>query len=417
MFPTQHNETTYTYIKIINRAPSENSGSEQCNEQDQEDRPNCVQIMKKLFFSLLLGTIVAVCWVIIIHTLKWIALRGNEPFDSSAQLMMIGGTSGGAMQKPIATLTSSRRVGPALEQMFHSQLYSSSLESTSPSNANLQVSSLREEAGAQQYKRRRRRESGNGTQWAKEGGGEGRAANALTTQFNNGTTRANYGPIGGEERRRPTNRMMRRRQLPNTEADQSGEGDDDSSQPIASVLDHASLGRGPTSVRSDDNNEEEEQQQASKLESQGQPPKVAASIELQGQPRAATRRQQQQQRPADQKKRVIQLGSIAANTFAPNSVGLSQDELPTIATTVPGVGELEPSGDPMELGPAEQSPAQPQIVDAPLPPAAHPHLVYRAPFFTSWFVSIWNILFMPVFTLISSCCFRNEDSSTKKLLV
>ena len=44
-------------------------------------------------------------------------------------------------------------------------------------------------------------------------------------------------------------------------------------------------------------------------------------------------------------------------------------------------------------------------------------LVYRAPFFTSWFVSIWNILFMPVFTLISSCCFRNEDSTTKKLLV
>ena len=44
-------------------------------------------------------------------------------------------------------------------------------------------------------------------------------------------------------------------------------------------------------------------------------------------------------------------------------------------------------------------------------------LVYRAPFFTSWFVSTWNILFMPVFTLISSCCFRNEDSTTKKLLV
>lgn len=44
-------------------------------------------------------------------------------------------------------------------------------------------------------------------------------------------------------------------------------------------------------------------------------------------------------------------------------------------------------------------------------------LVYRAPFFTSWFISTWNILYMPVFALISSCCFRNEDNTTKKLIV
>lgn len=37
-----------------------------------------MQIMKKLFFSLVLGAIIAICWVMIIHTLKWIAIRGNE---------------------------------------------------------------------------------------------------------------------------------------------------------------------------------------------------------------------------------------------------------------------------------------------------------------------------------------------------
>ena len=48
---------------------------------------------------------------------------------------------------------------------------------------------------------------------------------------------------------------------------------------------------------------------------------------------------------------------------------------------------------------------------------SEPQMLYKAPFFTTWFISIWNVLFMPIFAIISSCCFRNEDNSTKKLLV
>ncbi|KAG9510336.1 Solute carrier family 35 member F4, partial [Fragariocoptes setiger] len=44
------------------------------------------------------------------------------------------------------------------------------------------------------------------------------------------------------------------------------------------------------------------------------------------------------------------------------------------------------------------------------------HIRYEAPFFTAWFCSVWNILFMPMFTLISTCCFRHEDTTTRKLV-
>lgn len=77
---------------------------------------------------------------------------------------------------------------------------------------------------------------------------------------------------------------------------------------------------------------------------------------------------------------------------------------------IDGAGS-DPSSDANELatGQVRSAGTAPQQ-----PPSA---VVYRAPFFTSWYVSIWNVLFMPIFTLISSCCFRGEDSNTKKLLV
>lgn len=117
---------------------------------------------------------------------------------------------------------------------------------------------------------------------------------------------------------------------------------------------------------------------------------------------------------------------MAGHRRPPNQLPPIQDE---DLVAVPSSGDASLSSASLssfEIGKLDDETAQKQAasgvagkprpgnsVQAPAPPP----LLFKAPFFTSWSMSVWNIFFAPVFTLISSCCFRSEDSATKKLLV
>lgn len=222
-----------------------------------------------------------------------------------------------------------------------------------------------------------------------------------------------------------------------------------------------------------DNDQEDNDDSSSMDQPRSQPPKVGASISHQAPSSTmststnAQRQQQSRYRIAGNRRPEAQVGaarhrlptsSQKTTTTSPLPVlpELSEDGSPLAPSpsaqaassfsvlskeppTVGGQQEPPPQGDGAEVS-DNMEPQQPgemlddaasrgkgaaggvqtggglveQRTGSPTPMAS---LVYRAPFFTSWFVSIWNILFMPVFTLISSCCFRNEDNTTKKLLV
>lgn len=245
--------------------------------------------MRKLFFSLILGTLIAICWLMIVHTLKWVAIRG-QPLE-----LLAGGGGGqlalGAGSSPPAALLLAP--APALDA-----------------------------AGAAQMRRRRRRQEA-----------PGRPEEAAESEE--------------EEEPPPTRRP----------------------QTVGKAL--ASIEQMADGLM--------RRSQLAKLNAINSAPPPTASAET--------------------------ALSDAAENDPPPRPALPADE---DAVGLQTGGRLAVGGGGQD---ASQVAAPPQTTTT----AAQPN--YRAPFFTSWFVSIWNILFMPVFTLISSCCFRNEDSSTKKLLV
>jgi hypothetical protein len=43
--------------------------------------------------------------------------------------------------------------------------------------------------------------------------------------------------------------------------------------------------------------------------------------------------------------------------------------------------------------------------------------VFDAPYFVTWFCSIWYILFLPIYAFGHLCCCNRENTSTRKMLM
>jgi len=323
--------------------------------------------MKKLFFSLVLGTIIAICWVMIIHTLKWIAVRGDE-FEA---LRM---------------------------QQFHhhrsQQLGSAAHQEDGPALRVSRMADAPVPLPAPNWPRSSAPPIGNEAELARlQPGSSTPAAAVLSQRLRGRGPKRRDGLARGEAQVLQVGRALQRR----TNDDE--EDDNDSEIPTDSDLLSAQLATTATTSASQ-----------SWLERQVQP-KRTPHLNV---PSITPHRQQQQQQQQQQKQRSAQtsIDGGRSSTVTPPEFALEfggelrgkepQEQLDT--------DEREPS--------LSEWPSQPVLAAGQLQRGAPvAGLLYRAPFFTSWFVSTWNILFMPIFTLISSCCFRNEDSTTKKLLV
>lgn len=311
--------------------------------------------MKKLFYSLVLGTIIAVCWMIIIHTLKWVAIKGNE-FDLSSGLLLPPGImaqpstafvgSDGLVEVPPPSLHHGQQLplrppssimltdghsseAPQMSPGKFGHLPGSSslgLIATVPSSSiqhNLQASQINPK-GSQKLAHTEH-------------------AQLIATPARNFGQTPNINPAQGAHKLNllPRGRTRRRRENANPLGDTPADlGSGANPNGLNELVDQPRL-----DMESD---EESEMQPATHFDTTKQPDLMKPTHSL--------------------------------NNVWPSSTNLNS-------------AQLERNNHQL------------------------PQSIYRAPFFTSWFVSIWNILFMPVFTLISSCCFRGEDSNTKRLLV
>lgn len=280
--------------------------------------------MKKLFFSLLLGTIIAICWVLVIQTLKWIAIKGNE-YEMLTMVQQQRANQLQYLRQPAASDPGAPFAGPTLESSGDISEDQSQLSSNKTQSSN-------------------------------------------TTQPETGTASS-------------LARIIRRR------------------QDVAE------------SANSDAAHESEDTAQSSPvIERQVHPHKRVlhlSSIATQRQ-----RPQQQQQQPSHKTSAGRESDELSVESTADDQLDREANDgdeliqLPSQTEDRPGSSvhrETDPYLYQEQLGNDQ--------------PSKVASLIYRAPFFTTWFISIWNILFMPVFALISSCCFRNEDNTTKKLLV
>lgn len=283
-----------------------------------------MQIMKKLLVSLLLSTLVAICWVLIIHTLKWIAIRGNDFEAALSQAQASASMPAAAIvQAQVGTQLVQRSEPSLASHLGHLQLLGASAAPYPPNYRAAQQS----------------------------------AQQAVRRVHSAGSSR-NY------ELEKVDRRRARRR---TRAAAQDGSNEENDEVGHETSLAPPASPRRPASPA-----------QSSPAQSSSARP-ITWPAEL--------------------------------PTGADESVDDGQDEdgWPAPAANRPGqVDQVQRQANQLaELQPS-RAPSQGQL---------SPGLSYKAPFFTSWFVSIWNILFMPIFALISSCCFRNEDSTTKKLLV
>lgn len=547
------------------------SGSEQCNDQEHEERPSCVQIMKKLFFSLVLGTIIAICWVMIIHTLKWIAIRGNEfellnqqqqpnhhrssaqalqsspeivtpgvgppplpfasaymssslsflsspsssssflvPFspESSAFDQTLANTAG--LSAPTPMVSTSRQVaGPRNEatvtaaattetNSYYSELRDSPvhLVDRNPSPSLLSSAEEKKEETKKKAKQKGRESEPRSVREAE-----------TDSEMERKESEKGIAASNGQEKSSPSS----------VKSAATADQDDDKENTISAQNETSRLkrftgansysmitgvrGSAKSSSKSENNSSSSAPDQVL-LKTPVQNEKMimitssSASLNLpkDRRPRTATTmstnvaaqrinpQQRQQQQPEAQaqqqhrtserqlfQKRLMHLSSIVPQPQQQQQQQRNRGSLPSYgdtatppivmdtnyedslkseatngnsATSFDGeTGDNLDQGQPSSwsgqgdgdgsLAAASNIPPQSSILDQQLGPnnqvldsellergtPVQASLVYRAPFFTSWFVSIWNILFMPVFTLISSCCFRNEDNTTKKLLV
>lgn len=294
--------------------------------------------MKKLFFSLILGTIIAICWVTIIHTLKWIAIKGNE-----------------------YELIQQQNLHP-LHRSLDNLAASETSAALAASDSILKFQSVVQPSGGNYDRLTRHREAV-------------RSSEPRLTRLDWGVGKAEVSDV-------------RRRRSLDDDSSTADEEDDSSGQMGGKQLIVGMSIEQPDPKRMQGSwkrpNGGGGQQVPTKLkiaqdsdEARRTPPTTLTPPILDS-PQDDSLRSEPPELPAERNSLAAEL----ANGWpSPNSVA----RVPESALTG---------------GPNQRA-----------------GLVYRAPFFTSWFVSTWNILFMPVFTLISSCCFRNEDSSTKKLLV
>lgn len=256
--------------------------------------------MKKLFFSLVLGTIIAVCWVMIIHTLKWMAIRGNE-FE-----------------------------GLLLQQQAGASASASALAANQPARL----------------------------------------------------------PPGGAL-------LERLARAP-----------DGASGQLALTL------KKPRAFAA------LEQTAARVGQQRRQEPQMQSQPQFQAHLRPRARRPGTPLLPATEEEPLKSEASFNAPSSSRDQLDQLEPDEPEAAAPQPPL--LQPQLDETAAaaeGEQQATPIASQLAERAASFVAPNALLYRAPFFTSWFVSTWNILFMPVFTLISSCCFRNEDNTTKKLLV
>lgn len=347
------------------RAPE--TGSEQCNDQEHEDRPSCYQIMKKLFFSLVLGTIVAICWVMIIHTLKWIAIKGNEFEMLNQQQQQQAAGQPAQPQQPHQHHNPNHPQQQPHQQHSQQTQQSHHLHHRSSSAAlppvlllEQQLKHLDAPAPADAGLLEWRRSPLSAGPMARLDGGAGDAKLVPPQKLNR--------PPEVERRRD----KMRSRRAASEGADNGADDDD-----------------------SNDN----------------EPPQTPGG-------RLQSRRLAHLGSIAPQAQQLSTLGPAMVPDFSATNY---QEEPLKSEPILPN----ESSADPSRLDSFNSDWPSNPVGDNGLPPDAGAleratplqAFAYKAPFFTSWFVSIWNILFMPVFALISSCCFRSEDTTTKKQLV
>lgn len=306
-------------------------GSEQNNEQTgaeitgEDRRQRCLKIMKKLFFSLLLGTIIAVCWVLVIHTLKWIAIKGNE----------------------FELLTVVQQQQQQQRQHLHQH------------RVGHQFMSIRE-AGS----------DFNGT---------------IDDPLLNRTKLAAESEQARSRNRSTDNRLMRRQE------DTAAGAKLDEELQASPVIERQTFAHKRVLHLSSIAGQQEQQQQ--------EPPPP---------PQRQDKKKSNPSEPVMEPTMVDdELAARPESNYADELIPLSSQPESAAPSQTSGADSYFNAADSM-LSEDKSGEDQPKRVAG---------LVYRAPFFTSWFISTWNILFMPVFALISSCCFMNEDNTTKKLLV
>lgn len=314
--------------------------------------------MRKLFFSLLLGIIIAICWVLIIHTLKWVAIQGNEfaltsqhqPQDELAKAKQALASSHRSivLQPPLPSLPANVRLGRHLA------------------------------AGVP----------------------EGQEGSPTSEEARPPPPPGSTGQPGKQTL--PSSQLLKQ-----ISPDSSNEPGEISTSPISAARSarQRRLHENPGENENDDDDDGSDDGAAQPSIELGSRDGLAAT------PDKRPRLDHQRGRGHD---RTRQPGpsSSATITSTPMTTEVSVNDWPHQAAPESNSERL--SG---EAGLAGDLDRPAQAAPSSTLTASAVGLPYRAPFFTSWFVSTWNILFMPVFTLISSCCFRNEDSNTKKLLV
>lgn len=425
-----------------------------------------MQIMKKLFFSLVLGTIIAICWVMIIHALKWIAIRGNEfelinqqmllqqhahhrptPSLSAASFQGTGGGSGAAIS---AGNTNSISSPTASIEMISA---ASHIENMDQANAG--------DSSATTYDKLRssvlflttfENVVEDKTEPTKESELSPVKPNHYNNNNNEQTTRKNISsrsvlffnddnnnttPIAGRRKRLEKRLATANDDGAGDNDDNDNDNSDDSNSKNATMSNPLEPDSQAVIVRE---NQHKSQTTPVHHHHQIQPKRVMHLSSIVHQQAGAVNKQQHKSTPTTNNNININNRNINAPPVVlidlnnPNNNQEESLKSEPIAGGVPadGITIINPSAAQTETSPetgaissssasnnqdsssSNQWPTRPSL-ERSTPQVAG--LVYKAPFFTSWFVSSWNILFMPIFTLISSCCFRSEDSSTKKLLV
>lgn len=308
-----------------------------------------MQIMRKLFFSLLLGTLVAICWVLIIHTLKWIALKGNE-FEASL----------GTTIQPQASASSPTGVIVQPPSLIGDQL----VHQGQPLSASRRPLHLHLVQSVGQHQ--------DSTPQLHRLSPAAQPIQGVTQPAETGAT-----VLAGHQPKKIQKNRRRKRRRRTAQAG-SSEENDEAIQEVSLPPPPRLLKQAPLMSS---------RRRPSPFATPSPPPPVTWPSDLLAGAESAG-----DESDADD-------DSTAGDSGPWLSPGGQQQQQPTSIQVQRPTSQVA----------AELADRSGQFNTA--------GLMYKAPFFTSWFVSIWNILFMPIFTLISSCCFRNEDSTTKKLLV
>lgn len=391
--------------------------------------------MKKLFFSLVLGTLIAICWLMIIHTLKWIAIRGNEPLEwqeARQQQQQVGAAAAAGqvvqfhqvqleqVAAQFAAAPSNYKLGEQIGAVVAPTTTTTTTTSGYETSGAANESAVVGRARRGRHTRAKPRHLSANLDLEGSGGLRNSLASHLSGSADQiAAVAPDEGAPNGQgrvlqlssiSRERPPSQLAPGRGAPssarerqqqirannNKHANTSGpkrlvasENDDDNDR------DDRNNNNGNNNGNNGNNGDDDDDGRRASDEDENDELDSSASGEpSQAQPLAPLPPQQDRD---NNHQRRPQLKTTAAAAAPPSD----QDEL--VASSAGGSASQA----------AEAAASAATNVESA--PSARAFL-YRAPFFTSWFVSIWNIAFMPIFTIISSCCFRAEDSTTNKLL-